>query len=79
MSDLIKGLNDLVTDIDEQGRFMITWSVAGLAFAGLGGLIARRFGPGEAAPVSEDGPSQHRRRAAQSGAIREDRAAATRE
>jgi hypothetical protein len=54
LKDFMNIGNELVSDADPVGRFLIVWSVAGLAFASLGGLMAGILSRRQSTQTRED-------------------------
>jgi hypothetical protein len=53
----IADLTSLLSEMDEESPLFVAWSLLGLVFAGLGGLIARAFYRDEPTPTRRDNPS----------------------
>ncbi len=60
MSDLIKTWHSLMRETDDVGRLTINWSLGGLAFAGIGGIIARVLALSQSGSTGQDYPPQSR-------------------
>jgi hypothetical protein len=63
--DLLASLHGFATKVDNESRFVVAWSLLGLAFAALGGTVARGFSSNAATSTGPESTSSPARGAAE--------------